>query len=151
MALKAGDPAPNFTGPIENGDVVSLKDFAGRKLILYFYPQDNTPTCTDEACNLRDGWQQLKKAGYEILGVSPDSTRKHTNFINKFGLPFHLLAKKNKKVIQSYGVWGPKKLFGREYDGVLRTTFIIDENGKIERIIDDVNSKNHANQILEIQ
>ncbi|HQU53699.1 MAG TPA: peroxiredoxin, partial [Saprospiraceae bacterium] len=103
------------------------------------------------ACSLRDGWHKLRAEGYEILGVSPDSTRKHTNFINKFDLPFHLLSDKDKQVIQTYGVWGPKKLFGREYDGVLRTTFVIDERGKIERIIDHVNSKDHANQILEIQ
>ena len=151
MKLKVGDAAPDFNGIDENGNEHSLQDYRGRKLILYFYPQDNTPTCTEEACSLRDGWHKLRAEGYEILGVSPDSTRKHTNFINKFDLPFHLLSDKDKQVIQTYGVWGPKKLFGREYDGVLRTTFVIDERGKIERIIDHVNTKDHANQILEIQ
>lgn len=151
MKLKVGDAAPDFSGVDETGKKVSLKDFRGKKLVLYFYPQDNTPSCTNEACSLRDGWRELQREGYEILGVSPDSTRKHTNFINKFDLPFHLLSDKDKQVIQTYGVWGPKKLFGREYDGVLRTTFVIDERGKIERIIDHVNSKDHANQILEIQ
>lgn len=151
MKLKKGDSAPDFSEKDERGETVSLKDFKGKKLVLYFYPQDNTPTCTEEACSLRDGWQKLKDAGYEILGVSPDSERKHTNFINKFALPFHLLADKEMKVIQAYGVWGPKKMFGRDYEGVIRTTFIIDEKGKIQHIIDHVNAKDHANQILEIQ
>lgn len=151
MKLKVGDAAPDFSGVDETGKKVSLKDFRGKKLVLYFYPQDNTPSCTNEACSLRDGWRELQREGYEILGVSPDSTRKHTNFINKFDLPFHLLADQDKQVILAYGVWGPKKTFGREYDGVLRTTFVINQQGKIERIIDHVNSKDHANQILEIQ
>ncbi|MCB0600781.1 MAG: thioredoxin-dependent thiol peroxidase [Saprospiraceae bacterium] len=151
MKLKVGDAAPDFSGVDETGKKVSLKDFRGKKLVLYFYPQDNTPSCTNEACSLRDGWRELQREGYEILGVSPDSTRKHTNFINKFDLPFHLLADQDKQVILAYGVWGPKKTFGREYDGVLRTTFVINQQGKIERIIDHVNTKDHANQILEIQ
>lgn len=148
MKLKAGDKAPDFEVKDQSGKTVKLSDFRGKKLVLYFYPQDNTPTCTLEACNLRDNYSALKAKGYEVLGVSPDSPKKHTNFIKKFSLPFSLLADQDNKIIESYGVWGEKTTFGKTYMGVYRTTFVIDENGKIERIIDDVKSKEHAEQIL---
>ncbi|WOK04410.1 thioredoxin-dependent thiol peroxidase [Imperialibacter roseus] len=148
MALKAGDKAPDFEVSDQNGKTVKLSDFQGKKVVLYFYPQDNTPTCTVEACNLRDNYNTLKTKGYEVLGVSPDSAKKHTNFIKKFSLPFTLLADTDNKIIESYGLWAEKTTFGRSYMGVLRTTFIIDENGIIERVIDDVKSKEHAEQIL---
>ncbi|WP_339794079.1 thioredoxin-dependent thiol peroxidase [uncultured Imperialibacter sp.] len=148
MALKAGDKAPDFEVSDQNGKTVKLSDFQGKKVVLYFYPQDNTPTCTVEACNLRDNYATLKARGYEVLGVSPDSAKKHTNFIKKFSLPFTLLADTDNKIIESYGLWAEKTTFGRTYMGVLRTTFIIDEKGVIERVIDDVKSKEHAEQIL---
>ncbi|CAD5252724.1 MULTISPECIES: thioredoxin-dependent thiol peroxidase [unclassified Imperialibacter] len=148
MALKAGDKAPDFEVSDQNGKTVKLSDFQGKKVVLYFYPQDNTPTCTVEACNLRDNFSALKAKGYEVLGVSPDSAKKHTNFIKKFSLPFTLLADTDNKIIESYGLWAEKQMFGKKYMGVLRTTFIIDEKGIIERIIDDVKSKEHAEQIL---
>ncbi|MEQ8416417.1 MAG: thioredoxin-dependent thiol peroxidase [Imperialibacter sp.] len=148
MALKAGDKAPDFEVSDQNGKTVKLSDFKGKKIVLYFYPQDNTPTCTVEACNLRDNYATLKAKGYEVLGVSPDSAKKHTNFIKKFSLPFTLLADTDNKIIESYGLWAEKTTFGRTYMGVLRTTFIIDEKGVIERVIDDVKSKEHAEQIL---
>jgi thioredoxin-dependent peroxiredoxin len=148
MALKAGDKAPDFEVSDQNGKTVKLSDFLGKKVVLYFYPQDNTPTCTVEACNLRDNYSALKAKGYEVLGVSPDSAKKHTNFIKKFSLPFTLLADTDNKIIESYGLWAEKQMFGKKYMGVLRTTFIIDEKGVIERVIDDVKSKEHAEQIL---
>ncbi|WP_416866362.1 MAG: thioredoxin-dependent thiol peroxidase [Imperialibacter sp.] len=148
MALKAGDKAPDFEVSDQNGKTVNLSDFQGKKVVLYFYPQDNTPTCTVEACNLRDNYATLKAKGYEVLGVSPDSAKKHTNFIKKFSLPFTLLADTDNKIIESYGLWAEKTTFGRTYMGVLRTTFIIDEKGVIKRVIDDVKSKEHAEQIL---
>lgn len=147
--LKEGRPAPDFSGKDENGNTVSLADFKGKKLILYFYPADNTPTCTVEACNLRDNFDTLKQEGYTVLGVSPDSAKKHQNFIKKHDLPFPLLVDEDLTVIKAYGVWGMKKTFGKEYEGLLRTTFVIDENGVIEKIIDPVESKRHAEQILE--
>ncbi|MCF8246045.1 MAG: thioredoxin-dependent thiol peroxidase [Saprospiraceae bacterium] len=147
--LKAGDKAPNFKSQDENGNPVSLGDFKGKKLILYFYPADNTPTCTVEACNLRDNFEVLRKAGYHVLGVSPDSEKKHQNFIKKHSLPFPLLVDDDLTMIKAYGVWGPKKTFGKEYDGLLRTTFIINEKSIIERVIDKVESKRHSEQILE--
>ncbi len=147
--LKPGDKAPDFKGLNENEETIQLSDFAGKKLILFFYPQDNTPTCTVEACNLRDNYTMLKEQGFELLGVSPDSSKKHTNFINKFDLPFSLLADRNLEVIKAFGVWGPKKFMGREFDGLHRTTFVIDEQGMIEKVIQKVVSKNHAGQILE--
>jgi thioredoxin-dependent peroxiredoxin len=148
MALKAGDKAPDFEVSDQNGKTVKLSDFLGKKVVLYFYPQDNTPTCTVEACNLRDNYSALKAKGYEVLGVSPDSAKKHTNFIKKFSLPFTLLADTDNKIIESYGLWAEKQMFGKKYMGVLRTTFLIDEKGVIERVIDDVKSKEHAEQIL---
>ncbi len=146
--LKAGDKAPNFEGKDESGKIVSLKSYAGKKLVLYFYPKDNTPTCTIEACNLRDNYGALKKKGYSILGVSADDETKHLKFINKFDLPFQLLADVDMKVIKAYDVWGKKQFMGRIFDGINRTTFVIDEKGKIEKVITDVKSKNHTEQIL---
>ena len=146
--LKAGDKAPNFEGKDESGKIVSLKNYAGKKLILYFYPKDNTPTCTVEACNLRDNYGALKKKGYSILGVSADDEKKHLKFIEKFDLPFQLLADVDMKVIKAYDVWGKKQFMGKIFDGINRTTFVIDEKGKIEKVITDVKSKNHTEQIL---
>lgn len=147
--LKVGDKAPNFEGLNQSGETISLADYKGKKLVLFFYPKDNTPTCTVEACNLRDNQMALRKAGYEIVGVSPDSEKKHQNFIKKFELPYPLIADTERKVIDAYGVWGPKKFMGREFDGLHRTTFLIDEKGKIERVIQKVKSKEHSAQILE--
>ncbi len=146
---KPGNKAPAFKGLNEKGETIQLADFKGKKLVLFFYPKDNTPGCTAEACSLRDHFSELKKAGYALLGVSPDSPKKHQNFINKFDFPFSLLADTERETINAYGVWGPKKFMGKEYEGVLRTTFIIDENGKVERVIDKVKTKTHAAQILE--
>ena len=146
--LKVGDKAPHFEGKDENGNTISLADYKGKKLVLFFYPKDNTPTCTVEACNLRDNYDDLQDQGYEILGVSPDSSRKHTNFINKFGLPYPLLADTDREVLEAYGVWGPKKFMGLSFDGVHRTTFVIDEKGKIEKIIAKVKAKMHSEQIV---
>lgn len=148
--LKAGDKAPHFDALNENGETISLTDYKGKKLVLFFYPKDNTPTCTVEVCNLRDNEMSLKKAGYKIVGVSPDSEKRHQNFIKKFELPYPLIADTDRKVIEAYGVWGPKKFMGREYDGLHRTTFLIDEQGKIERVIQKVKSKVHSLQILEV-
>ncbi|CAN5480198.1 thioredoxin-dependent thiol peroxidase [soil metagenome] len=148
-SLKAGDKAPDFKAKDQNGKIVSLKEFAGKKLVLYFYPKDNTPTCTVEACNLRDNYSALKKKGYAILGVSADEEKKHLKFIEKFDLPFPLLADVDMKVIKAYDIWGTKQFMGRIFDGINRTTFVIDEKGKIEKVITDVKSKNHTEQILE--
>ena len=146
--LKAGDKAPDFKGKDQNGEVVSLKNFEGKKLVLYFYPKDDTPTCTNEACNLRDNYAVLKKKGYAIVGVSADEEKKHLKFIKKYDLPFQLLADTDLKVIKAYDVWGEKQFMGRIFDGINRTTFIIDEKGTIEKVITDVKSKNHTEQIL---
>lgn len=147
--IKAGTKIPEFKAVLQNGQEISSNDLKAKKVILYFYPQDNTPTCTEEACNLRDNYNALLKKGYLIYGVSPDSIKKHTNFIKKYALPFNLISDPDLKLINMFGVWGPKKLFGREYDGVLRTTFLI-ENGMVTRVIDDVHSKQHADQILNV-
>ncbi|MEO1515969.1 MAG: thioredoxin-dependent thiol peroxidase [Bacteroidota bacterium] len=147
--LNEGDKAPNFSGVDEKNQTVELSDFKGKKLILFFYPKDNTPGCTAEACSLRDHYSELQAAGFELLGVSPDSAKKHQNFINKFEFPFRLLADTERETIEAYGVWGPKKFMGREYDGVHRTTFIIDEQGNVEKIFKKVKTKDHAGQILE--
>ena len=149
MHLKEGDKAPDFQGIGQNEETISLSDYKGKKLILYFYPKDDTPGCTAEACNLRDNFSVLKKEGFELLGVSPDNPKKHKKFIDKYSLPFPLIADTEKEILNAYGVWGPKKFMGREYDGVHRTTFVIDEAGKIEKIIAKVNTKAHAEQILD--
>lgn len=148
--LKAGDKAPDFNIPNQNGEMTSLKDFKGKKLVLFFYPKDNTPGCTAEACDLRDNIDALTKAGYNILGISPDSEKKHQNFIKKFNLPFPLLADTEQAMLQAYGCWGQKKFMGKEYIGVHRTTFLIDEKGKIEEVIHKVKTKEHAAQILSV-
>lgn len=149
--LKKGDKAPDFTAADQNGNPVSLIDFRGHKLVLYFYPKDNTPGCTAEACNLRDNYDELLRKGYKILGVSADSEVSHKNFIDKYVLPFPLLADKAKNIINAYGAWGKKKLLGKEYDGILRKTFIISEDGIIEQVIDKVDTKNHTAQFLPLQ
>ena len=146
-SLQEGDKAPDFTGVIETGETVSLSDYDGKKLILYFYPKDDTPGCTAQGCNLRDNYSELKSMGFEILGVSPDKPAKHTKFIDKYSFPFSLLSDEDKKVINDYGIWGPKKFMGREYDGLHRTTFVI-EDRKIIKVIQKVKTKAHSEQIL---
>ncbi|MEM7571394.1 MAG: thioredoxin-dependent thiol peroxidase [Bacteroidota bacterium] len=146
--LQVGDAAPDFTGAIEEGKSVSLSDFRGQKLILFFYPKDDTPGCTAEACNLRDNYTELKAKGYALLGVSPDPLKKHAKFQDKYDLPFPLLSDEDHTVLNAYGVWGLKKFMGREYDGVHRTTFVIDEQGILEQVITKVKTKNHTAQIL---
>lgn len=146
--LKAGDKAPDFNAVIEDGSSVKLSDYAGKKLVLFFYPKDNTPGCTAEVCDLRDNFDALKAQGYALLGVSPDSEKKHQNFIAKFELPFSLIADTDLKVIKDFGCWGLKKFMGREFEGVYRTTFLIGADGVIEEVITKVKTKEHANQIL---
>lgn len=146
--LKAGDKAPEFSITTESGENISLNDYKGKKLVLYFYPKDNTPGCTAEACNLRDNYELLLKQGYEILGVSPDSEKSHKKFIEKHELPFKLIPDIEKEILQAYGVWAEKKMFGKTYMGVVRTTFVIDEVGVIEEVIKKVKTKDHANQIV---
>jgi len=149
MKLKKGSKAPDFTIADQDGHMVSLKDYRGSKVALYFYPKDNTPTCTEQACNLRDNIGLLKKKGIMVLGVSADSQRRHKNFETKFALPFPLLADTEQQLVHAYGVWGEKMLFGRKYMGILRTTFLINEQGKIDHIIEDVTAKGHAQQIVD--
>jgi peroxiredoxin Q/BCP len=146
--LKPGDKAPDFSGKDQNENSISLADFKGKKLAVYFYPKDNTPGCTTQACNLRDNYAELQKAGYSILGVSADSEKSHTKFIEKYELPFPLLADTNHEVIKAFGAWGHKKFMGREYEGILRLTFVINEEGIIEKVIEKVETKNHAAQLL---
>lgn len=146
--LKPGDKVPNFKSVDQDGNAVSLSDYEGKKLVVFFYPKANTPTCTVEACNLGENYDALQAAGYEILGVSADSQKRQQNFRNKFGFPYPLLADVDKKVINAFGVWGPKKFMGREFDGIHRVTFVIDENGVIEKVIDKVKAKIHSEQIL---
>ena len=148
--LKPGDKAPNFSAKDQNGNTVSLADFAGKKLILYFYPKDLTPGCTKQACNFRDNASLLKEKGFAVVGVSADDEKKHQKFIDKHDLNFTLLADTDKKVITDYGVWGNKKFMGREYDGIHRETFVIGETGKIEFVITKVKTKEATEQILEL-
>ncbi|MGB3800818.1 MAG: thioredoxin-dependent thiol peroxidase [Lewinella sp.] len=147
--LQAGDQAPAFTGTLQDGSTVSLSDYAGKKLIMFFYPKDDTPGCTAAACSLRDHYGDLEKEGYQLLGISPDNPEKHQKFIHKYDLPMPLVADEDHKIMDAFGVWGPKKFMGREYDGVHRTTFVLDEQGKIERVITKVKTKTHAAQLLE--
>ena len=147
--LKIGDKAPLFTGTDQDGKSISLSDFRGRKVILYFYPKDNTPGCTTEACSLRDGRAELQRMGFEVIGVSPDSVKSHQGFIAKHGLNFPLIADADKSIAAAYGVWGEKKFMGRTYMGILRTTFVIGPDGTIEKIFDKVNTKDHFKQIVE--
>jgi len=146
--LKEGDKAPLFSGKDQQGRKVSLSDYRGKKVVLFFYPQDNTPTCTIQACNLRDNYALLKSAGFEVIGVSPDSEKSHLKFKSNFKLPFNLIADPKHAVIAKYGVWGPKQMFGNNYDGVHRTTFVIDAEGIIRKIFLKPKNKHHAEEIL---
>lgn len=148
--IKIGIKAPNFTLQDQDGQAVSLKDFAGQKVILFFYPKDDTPTCTIEACNLALGHKKLEKLGYKVIGISKDTPKRHTNFINKYDLPYTLLADVDTTVNQLYGLWVEKKLYGRAYMGTARTTLILDEKHKIKHIIDKVDAQNHTQQILDL-
>ena len=148
-SLQAGDKAPYFSVIDDRGNTQSLTDYLGKKLIVFFYPKANTPGCTAEACDLRDNYEELKEAGYSLLGISADSVNKQRNFSKKFDLPFPLLADQNKEIINAFGVWGPKKFMGKDYEGILRKTFIIDEKGVVQRVIEKVKTKEHAAQILE--
>lgn len=148
VTLKVGDKAPMFQAKNQIGNTINSEELRGKKIALYFYPKDNTPTCTVEACNLRDNHSVLQKAGYVVLGVSPDSEKKHQNFIKKFNLPFDLLVDADLSIHNAYGVWDEKTTFGKTYMGTIRTTFTIDEKGLIEKVIEKVTSKNHHEQIL---
>ena len=146
--IQEGDKAPNFSAKDQDGNVHELNDYKGKKLVVFFYPKANTPGCTKEACNLRDNYEALQDKGYELLGVSADSPKKQQNFKEKYSLPFPLLADEDKEVINAFGVWGKKKMFGKAFEGINRTTFIIDESGTIEEVIKKVKTKDHAAQIL---
>lgn len=148
--LQEGTKAPLFTAKDQNGKTVSLSDYKGKKVALYFYPQDSTPTCTNQACNLRDNFSLLKKKGINVIGVSPDPEKSHKKFEQKFDLPFTLLSDPDRKIIEAYGIWGWKKFMGRDFMGVHRTTFLINEKGIIEHIIEKVKSKEHTAQILKL-
>ncbi len=148
VKLIEGIQAPDFSGKNQFGKEISLADFIGKKLVLYFYPKDNTPGCTAEACNLNDNYEAFLAKGYEVVGVSPDSQKSHQNFAEKYGLRFNLISDPDKSILENYGVWGEKKMYGKAYMGVLRTTFIINEKGLIEKIIEKVDTKNHTDQIL---
>ncbi len=146
--LKVGDQAPNFSAEDQDGNLHQLSDYKGHKLVVFFYPKASTPGCTAEACNLRDNWQSFQNEGYKILGVSADSKKRQQNFKNKYELPFPLLADEDKSVIEAFGVWGPKKFMGKAYDGIHRTTFVIDEDSKLKDVITKVKTKAHTEQIL---
>ncbi|MBN2347526.1 MAG: thioredoxin-dependent thiol peroxidase [Bacteroidales bacterium] len=147
--LKEGDKAPVFSGKNQEGDLISLENFKGKKVVLYFYPKDDTPGCTAEACNLRDNYDGLIKKGFEVIGVSPDTGASHEKFKSKYNLPFTLISDTEKKILSDYGAWGEKSMYGKKYMGVLRTTFVINEKGIIEKIFTKVDTKNHTAQILE--
>ena len=149
MKLNIGDNAPNFKGVDQNGNSVALSNFKGKNLIMYFYPKDNTPGCTAEACDLRDNYEMWIERGYAVVGVSPDSEQSHQKFIDKYDLPFPLIADTDKTITKDFGAWGLKKLYGREYEGLLRTTFVIDATGIITNIFTEVKTNDHTNQILE--
>ena len=150
MAIQTGDKAPEILGINQDGKEIRLSDFAGKKVVLYFYPKDSTPGCTAQACSLRDNYDALKKAGYEVIGVSADSAASHQKFIAKQELPFQLIADTETKLAEQFGTWGEKSMYGRSYMGMFRTTFIINENGIVERVISpkEINTKSHAEQIL---
>lgn len=148
MSLKIGDKAPEILGVNENGETIKMSDFAGKKVVLYFYPKDNTSGCTAEACSLRDGMNELENAGFAVIGVSKDSAKSHQGFKAKYELPFSLIADTEHVLSETFGAWGEKKLYGKTYMGMIRTTFIIDENGIITDIINKVDTKNSARQIL---
>lgn len=147
--LKPGDKAPNFSTADQSGQTRKLSDYKGKKLVVFFYPAADTPSCTNEACNLRDNYHAFLAKGYEVLGVSADTAKKQSKFIEKYKLPFPLLADVDHAVIDAFGVWGPKKFMGREFDGIHRTTFVIDEKGIVEEVIGKVKTKEHAAQILK--
>ena len=147
--LKVGDTVPAFSSKDQDGNTINLSDYSGKKLIVFFYPKANTPGCTVEACNLRDNYAELQVQGFELLGVSADSEKKQANFKNKFEFPFPLLADEDHTVINTFGVWGPKKFMGREYDGIHRMTFVVDGNGVVEKVIEKVKTKDHAAQLLD--
>lgn len=147
--LKVGDKVPDFSALDENGNTIKLSDYQGKKLVVFFYPRANTPGCTAEACNLRDNYAELRERGYELLGVSADSQKRQSNFKKKYNFPFPLLADKDHSVIDTFGVWGPKKFMGRTFNGIHRKTFVIDKNGIIVKIIDKVRTRDHAAQLLE--
>lgn len=147
--LKEGDKAPAFSGRDQNGNPVSLAEFKGQRVILYFYPKDDTPGCTAQACNLRDNYATLQGKGFQVIGVSVDTEKSHKKFEEKYDLPFTLIADDDKKIVTAYGVYGEKKFMGRQYMGTIRTTFVIDGTGHIEKIIDKPDTKHHASQVLE--
>jgi peroxiredoxin Q/BCP len=147
--LKVGDKVPNFVSKDQDGKTVSLSDYSEKKLIVFFYPKASTPGCTVEACNLRDNYKELQAQGFELLGVSADSERRQTNFRNKYKFPFPLLADEEHTVINTFGVWGPKKFMGREYDGIHRKTFVINEDGIVVKVIDKVKTRDHAAQLID--
>jgi thioredoxin-dependent peroxiredoxin len=149
MKLSIGEKAPAINGKDQDGNLVSLESFKGKKVALYFYPKDDTPGCTEQSCNLRDNYDALKKAGYEIVGVSVDDEKSHLKFIKKFSLPFPLIADTDQKIVNDYGVWVEKNMYGKKYMGTSRTTFVLDENGTIVKIIDKVKTAGHTEQILE--
>lgn len=148
-SVNVGEKAPAFKAKDQSGKEVSLSDYIGRRLVLYFYPQDDTPTCTEQACNLRDNYTLLESKGFAILGVSPDDVESHTKFVEKFDLPFPLLADPEHKIINKYGVWGEKNLYGRKYDGLHRTTFLIDEKGIVKKVFLKPISKKHSEDIIK--
>lgn len=148
MSLTVGSKAPDFEAKIQNGSTIKLSDYKGKKVVLYFYPKDNTPGCTAQSCDLRDNYQLLQKQGYEVLGVSTDSEKSHVKFIDKYDLPFNLVSDPEKEVHQLYSTWAEKQMFGKKYMGTVRTTFVIDENGIIENIISKVQTKEHTKQII---
>ena len=149
--LEIGQQAPDFSAKNQNGETVHLSDFKGKKVILYFYPKDNTPGCTTEACNFRDNYQSLKKDGFEIIGVSVDNEASHKKFISKHELPFQLLVDEDKRLVEAYGVWVEKNMYGKKYMGTARTTFVIDEQGIIQHIIKKVDNKNASQQIRDLR
>ncbi|MGB4771537.1 MAG: thioredoxin-dependent thiol peroxidase [Chitinophagaceae bacterium] len=146
--LEPGQKAPSFKGKNQKGESVSLKDYLGKKLAIFFYPEDDTPTCTEQACNLRDNYALLKKEGIEVVGISPDDVKSHEQFIGKFELPYTLVADPQKKIIEAYGVWGEKNMYGRKYMGLIRTTFLVDEKGMIKHIFKKPRVRQHAEEII---
>lgn len=149
MALQVGDVAPDFETRDQNGNPVRLSDFRGKKVVLYFYPKDDTPGCTAEACSLRDNYEHLQQVGYEVLGVSVDDEKSHQKFIKKYNLPFSLLADTDHTIVEAYGVWQEKSMYGRKFMGIVRTTFVLDEKGVISEIITKIDTQKHAEQILK--
>ncbi|RKD90789.1 thioredoxin-dependent thiol peroxidase [Mangrovibacterium diazotrophicum] len=147
--LNKGDQAPDFSGLNQNGETISLKDFKGKRLILYFYPKDSTPGCTAESCNLSDNYEYWLKQGYEVVGVSPDGVSSHKKFADKYSLTFNLIADTEQEILKAYGAWGEKNMYGKKYMGVLRTTYVIDENGVISEVFEKVKTKEHTDQIIK--